>query len=263
MGKNWFQNAELDGSAFELEGGPIGVLLLHGLTATTTEVRWLAESLHKHGFAVSAPLLPGHNTSPQDLNHRTWQEWVDCAEQAYQYLVRQKTVVFVGGESTGALLSLWLAAKYPRLDGLLLFAPALIIPGINRTRWYSWIKPYRKKKQGTRTMPWKGYTVNPLRAIYQLSLLQQAVRPLLGQVHQPAIIFQGMLDKTIDPISAQVVYDEIQSEKKSLYWMEDSTHCVLIDQEFDIVEQRCLAFLKSILTKEGQSTTLGVKLDYN
>jgi esterase/lipase len=38
----------------------LGVLVLHGLGSTVQSVRPLAEGLAERGFAVSAPLLPGH-----------------------------------------------------------------------------------------------------------------------------------------------------------------------------------------------------------
>ena len=49
---------KLDGSSFLLPGGPTGILLLHGFTATTVEMRYLAEELHRRGYTVSAPCCP-------------------------------------------------------------------------------------------------------------------------------------------------------------------------------------------------------------
>ena len=68
------KNPHLEGDPFFLEGGPSGILLVHGYKASTAEVRPLAESLHACGHTVSAPLLPGHNTHPLDANRFTWKD---------------------------------------------------------------------------------------------------------------------------------------------------------------------------------------------
>ena len=119
------RNPHLEGTPFYWEAGSTGVLLCHGFTATTAEVRLLAGSLHVHGYTVAAPLLPGHGTTPQDCNRFTWQDWYASVEQTYLQLVEGCQRVVIGGESTGALLVLYLAAKYPEVAGILCYAPAL------------------------------------------------------------------------------------------------------------------------------------------
>ena len=61
MALQYLHNPDLAGETFYWESGKVGVLLVHGFTATTTEVRLLAQCLHAEGYTISAPLLPGHN----------------------------------------------------------------------------------------------------------------------------------------------------------------------------------------------------------
>jgi carboxylesterase len=96
-------NPKLEGSPFYWAGGPQGILFIHGFSATTAEVRPLARVLHASGYTVAGPLLPGHFTNPQDLNHVRWQEWIAACEEMYQQLSWQCNLIVVGGESTGAL----------------------------------------------------------------------------------------------------------------------------------------------------------------
>jgi hypothetical protein len=95
-----------DPSPFRLEGGPVGLLLVHGFTGSPGEVRPTAEELHRRGLTIHAPLLPGHGTTPQDLNTRLWQEWADAVTEAYERLRGRCEVAFLGGLSMGSLLSL-------------------------------------------------------------------------------------------------------------------------------------------------------------
>ena len=67
MEQQMILNPHLEGDSFFWEGGEVGILLIHGFTATTAEVRPLAEFLHKNGYTVAGPLLPGHYTKPDDL----------------------------------------------------------------------------------------------------------------------------------------------------------------------------------------------------
>ena len=79
-------NPHLSGESFLWQAGPVGVLLVHGFTATTAEIQPLAETLYSAGYTVSGPLLPGHGSSPEQLNKTKWQEWVQAVEQAYTQL---------------------------------------------------------------------------------------------------------------------------------------------------------------------------------
>ncbi len=49
------RQSHLDPSGFDLPGGPVGVLLIHGFTGAPTEMRLMAEYLHARGMTVSAP----------------------------------------------------------------------------------------------------------------------------------------------------------------------------------------------------------------
>ena len=68
------KNPHMEGDSFLWEAGPVGIVLSHGFTATTTEVRLLAKALHEKGYTVAGPLLPGHGTRYQDMNRCRWQD---------------------------------------------------------------------------------------------------------------------------------------------------------------------------------------------
>jgi carboxylesterase len=106
-------NQHLPGTSFFWEGGSTGILLSHGYTATTAEVRPVAQLLHTRGFTVAGPLLPGHGTDPLEMIRYRWQDWAVALEQSYRELAQRCDTVFIGGESMGGLLSLYLANKYP------------------------------------------------------------------------------------------------------------------------------------------------------
>jgi carboxylesterase len=244
-------NPHLEGDPFFLEGsGQTGVLLIHGLTATTTEVRRLGRSLNRAGFSVSAPLLPGHGETPAALNRTRWQDWYDATQQAYQNLAGRCARVVVGGESTGGLLALLLAARNPQIDGVLAYAPALLLPlsrlQVLTLNLFAPFVPSLPKKHILEDKTWQGYKVNPLKGILQLRKLQKVVREELGNIQQPLLLLQGRMDKTIDLRSAEAVYNAVGSTVKELHWLEKSDHCLLLDCEVHEATRLTMSFLYKV-----------------
>lgn len=227
-----FEHPELDGRTFFLEGNHLGVLLIHGFTATTVEVRWLADYLHKKGFTVSAPLLPGHGTTPNDLNKRKYSEWIKCVEEAFDSLKKTCSTVIIGGESMGAVLSLYLAEKHPEIKALLLYSPAIKISTLKFSKYLKYLRPIIQKNNYDDIMPWQSYTVYPLFAASEFSLLQKVVVQNLFHIQQPIIIFHGAYDKTIDTDSSDIILSSVSSLIKIKHIMPNSGHVILLDKEF-------------------------------
>jgi pimeloyl-ACP methyl ester carboxylesterase len=100
-------------------GGPVGVLLIHGLGGTPVELKVVARGLHKAGFTVHCCQLAGHCGTEEDLLATDWHDWFKSVEDALETLRGQCTSVVVGGLSMGAVMALHLAAKHPdKLAGL-------------------------------------------------------------------------------------------------------------------------------------------------
>ena len=248
------RNPHLEGEAFFWEGGPTGVLLCHGFTATTAEVRLLAHSLNEQGYTVSGPLLPGHGTTPEDCNAHTWQEWYASVEQAYLQLTSRCRRVIVGGESTGTLLVLRLASLHQEVAAILCYAPALKLK-LNRGKIFllSMCVPFLTsipKPPPVDDNPWQGYAVEPLKGARELLRLQKVIYPLLPHIQQPILILHGRLDPTVHQQSPQVIYEKVRSSIKELHWLENSTHCVILDKERHLAAQLTLDFLSRLLNTQ-------------
>lgn len=247
------RNPHLEGASFYWQAGSTGVLLCHGFTATTAEVRLLAHALLAKGYSVAGPLLPGHGTTPQDCNRYTWKDWALSLDQAYQQLAARCTTVVVGGESTGALLALNLANDHPEVAAILCYAPALRLK-LARSKVFllTFLVPFLTsipKPPSIDDNPWQGYSEQPLKGARQLLSLQKAVLPFLPQINQPILIMQGRLDPTVDPAGPQTIYDQVGSSVKVLHWLENSTHCVILDKERDQAASLTIEFLQRVLNQ--------------
>lgn len=244
-------NPHLPGNSFFWPGGPVGVLLSHGYTATTAEVRLLASHLHQQGYTISGPLLPGHGVDPQTLNRCRWQDWVKAISEAYDHLAARCERVFVGGESMGALLALYLAGEQPEIAGILTYAPALRVPRMTTLKAHL-VAPFIRTTP-KRTLhydadgKWQGYKVNPIPAFLQLTSLQRQVHRRLAQIRQPLLVVQGRLDRAVDLVGVGILYREIGSSLKELHWLEYTGHLVLLDHEIEQVTSLTLRFMERCL----------------
>jgi carboxylesterase len=111
----------------ELTGGRrVGVLLSHGFTGQPASMRPWAEALAAEGYAVELPRLPGHGTTWQELNTRTWEDWYAELGLAFDRLRATTDAVVVGGLSMGGALVLRLAAdRADEVAGVMVVNPAV------------------------------------------------------------------------------------------------------------------------------------------
>lgn len=238
------KNPQLEGDDFFWKGNSTGFLLIHGFTATTAEIRLIAEKLHADGFTTSGVLLPGHGTQPEELNRTPWRMWLEKVKRSYESLLRHCDRVFIIAESMGALLAIDLAAQHHEIAGLLLFAPAIKVRKLWLARFIAPFKAYLEKYGKDDGLPWKGYLVYPVKASVEMLKLQQFTRKQLKRVTQPALIFTAEYDHTITLDAAQIVFDGLGSKSKGIVHMTNSGHCILLDKELDLVHQDITGFVK-------------------
>ena len=241
-------NPHLDGDAFFLEGGKTGIFLSHGYSATTAEVRLVAEKFHSAGYTVGAPLLPGHGTTPDDLNQVKWQDWVRAGEAELEKLFGVCEQVWVAGESMGGVLALHLASKYPQVAGVILFAPAIRLTMSFMDKIKLQLGSYfiseipRDSLDGSAL--WQGYPGVPLKGAVELLRFQKATIKELAKIKQPVIIFQGRNDLTVVLEAGEIILKGISSKVKERHWMEISSHAIVLDEEHEEVAKISMQFIE-------------------
>ncbi|NCP88179.1 MAG: hypothetical protein CO094_08290 [Anaerolineae bacterium CG_4_9_14_3_um_filter_57_17] len=243
-------NPQLEGDSFFWKSGPVGVFLSHGYTATTAEIRPLAEKFHQRGYTVAAPLLPGHGTQPADLNHVTWQEWVRAGQETLDRLTAHCERVFVGGESMGGLVALYLASQNPAVAGILLYAPAirLTMSAADRLKLFlgaPFIEQVPRESLDGKDA-WQGYPGLPLRGALELLRFQAATRSRLANIAQPILIFQGRLDTTVAPEAGKIIFEGVKSSIKEHHWLENSNHAIPLGPECEQVAKMSIQFIEKL-----------------
>ena len=248
----------LDPAPFFLEGGPIGVLLVHGFTGSPPEMRLVGDYLHERGLTVSAPLLPGHGTTVEQMNRCRWSDWTDHAERALADLRSRCETVFIGGLSMGSLITVYLAARHdPR--GAILYSPPVKVaePLIWLTPALKYLIPtWAKSDESDYADPaaerhtWS-YEENPTFAAHELLKLKRRVQQLLPELTSPVLIIYSTGDQVIAPDSAQYTYRRAGSRDKALVTLHDSGHVITVDRQWEIVAEKTHAFVQAHAAAEG------------
>jgi len=226
--------------------GRRAVLLIHGFSSSPREMLPLAHELVKLNLTVYGVRLPGHGTTPQDLAERKAEEWLSACKRGYIELVKHGFSVSAGGLSTGALLTLKLALRYP-LEKQVLLAPFLKLqhPLAAAARLLSLIIPYQQKELQPDEVPFY-YARRPLKGIAQINRLRWQLARELDRITTPTLVLASEGDKTIAEGTAADLYTKLGSKDKSfhLYGM-DVPHVLTSPQnpEQPDVLKRCCDFL--------------------
>ncbi len=238
---------------------PLGVLVIHGFTATLDSVKLLSLSLLELGIPLSVPLLTGHGaSSPEALRGVKWERWMADAEEALHKLSLEADQIIVIGHSMGALLSLNLAVMYrEKIDCLVLATPAIKLVSVfapGRPLHFAApllgkiIRNWELKSDASEAacatcIP--HYSWVPTDAIISLFDLIKKSTKLLDRITVPVLIIHSRKELTVRPESAIMLYDGIATSpsEKSLIWLEHSGHQLFCDCEREKAVQTIIDYL--------------------
>ena len=237
-----------------------GVLLLHGFTGTPDSMRPVANKLIHSGFTISAPLLAGHGTTPENLARTDWTTWFHSAQKAYMELHQKCSKIFVAGLSMGALLALKLAIDYPQSTVAIgcLATPLHLKSKISRLLPFIRHTPLRHlwKYQPKFSVDVKDpeakenfWNINlmPLSCIYSLQDLQKLIHDSLPKVQTPILLIHSRHDSTSAYESMNEVAVKVSSTITETVTLENSYHIVTLDFDKELVAQKVTDFFGRFL----------------
>lgn len=242
--------------AFHADGGPVGVLLIHGFTGSPASMREWAEQLAAAGYTVAVPRLPGHGTVWQELNVAGWQDWYYCIEAEYLALRERCDQVFVAGMSMGGSLALRLAEQQPDVAGLMLVNPALgAVDQVARVSGLlKYVLPSVASVGNDIKLPGVdegAYATTPVAGVHQLFKLWADVRSCLDLVTCPIILFRSSIDHVVPGSSSDAIVRLVSSLSITEIVLENSYHVATLDYDKQIIFERSLAFLDALTGAEA------------
>ena len=254
-------------------GNRTGILLIHGLTGTPSEMRDVARGLNNAGYTVHCVQLAGHCGNVDDLIATGWRDWYQSVIDAAENLRREVDNLFVGGLSMGAVLALKYASDYP-VSGVLVYgatfradgwsvptlprvAASLLLPvatwlGIGRRRMVNEAEPYgirneTLRRRIARTMlsgdsAGAGLPGNPWPSLNEMFQLSRNVRRSLWKVVAPCLILHAKDDDVAHHRNGKLVRDRV-SGPAELVLLENSYHMITIDNDRGELLARSLTFV--------------------
>jgi carboxylesterase len=260
------------------------VILVHGLTGTPNEMKYLATYLNKSGYTVVCPKLANHDQSIWVLKNTSWQEIYGSVRDV---LVKGELKdfdgpIFVSGLSMGALLALLLADEFKdRISGAACLAPTLFYDGWNTPfaniffpfaytpiRYIAYFKespPYGIKNEIIQQRIHKyyatarlddvegaaqyGYPYFPVTLLHQLQLLVKHLEKKLPGMAFPIQLIQAKDDDVASVKNSKFIYDRVRSEIKEMILLYNSYHVITADQERATVAEKVTEFFDRLRKK--------------
>nr|WP_283163469.1 alpha/beta fold hydrolase [Sporolactobacillus mangiferae] len=234
-----------------MESGARAVLLLHGFTGNSVDVRQLGRYLNKHGYTCCGPVYSGHGGPAEELLDVGPEDWWRDICAAVDLLRSSGHSEFaVCGLSLGGVFSLKCGYTFSVKGIVPMCAPSKpvlrerLIAGItNYARTY---KRYQGKSEEETAAELTGLKQRAPTVLQRLAGLVDEVRSHCHSITVPTFIVQARKDEMIETSSAQYFFNTIQSADKQLKWYENSTHVITLGTEKVQLHQDIYAFLESL-----------------
>ncbi|GMV93496.1 MAG: carboxylesterase [Candidatus Hydrogenedentota bacterium] len=237
-------------------------LFVHGYAGCGNNFRDVPDRLAEEGWRVRVLLLPGHGTSPRDLEHISADTLIDTVVAEAETLREEHGKVILVGHSMGSALST-IAASQTKVDGLVLGGAYF---GVTH-RWYYGLRPETWTVIGSRLVRWvyKGdlflqvddrsvkddiicYTWLPTQSGVMLNDLGRRVRApeVLNNVNCPVLMLHSHGDVAASPEAAERAFEGMAATDKELVWLPNSNHHIYWDYDRDQVEREIAKFAVSV-----------------
>jgi len=239
------------------EGGPVGVVVLHGFTGNPQSVRPLAGAFVTAGFAVEMPLLPGHGTSVEDMVPTRWSDWSSAAEAAYQDIAGRCEQVFVAGLSMGGSLAIWLAETRPDIAGIVVINPLVDPPAPGFRDMLSGMLeegevsvPAIGSDIALQGAPESSYDASPIEPMLSMFEGVDEVAARLGELRCPVLLLSSRTDHVVPPDSGDLLAASVGGPLERV-WLERSFHVATLDHDAAEVRDRAVEFVNKLVVLHG------------
>lgn len=238
---------------FYFKASEVGVLLVHGFTASPTETLPLGKFLYRKGYSVHGVRLAGHGTNYLELSKYTWQDWYQSVETGYFYLKDRCQTVIPIGVSLGAILCLYLAHHHQEsIPKLCLLAPPFAL----RSRLVGLAPLLRIFKKfsykGEETLKYfkdhslYSYMYRPTDSIIQLTHFLKHVRRQPIHIRSPTLIAFGAIDNMISiPAIMEARGKNFSSDAEvEILELLESGHIITVEPDSEELFQAIEKFIK-------------------
>lgn len=236
---------------FTFKAGPRAVLLLHGFTGNSADVRMLGRYLEKQGYTCHAPQYKGHGVPPEELVHTGPEDWWQDVQNGYQYLKDEGyEEIAVAGLSLGGVFSLKLGYTVP-IKGIISMCTPMYLK--SEETMYQGVLQYARdfkkfegKSEEQIEEEMKEFAQSPMKTLKALRELMADVRNNVDMIYAPLFVVQAENDHMINPDSANIIYNEAESNHKEIKWYKNGNHAITLGPEKETLHEDVHRFLESL-----------------
>ena len=236
-----------------------GVLLVHGLTGAPAEMMFVGKQLHKRGFTVYAPTLPGHCQDKISLVRTRFEDWLDGLRESLHDFRKTVEEVHAAGICVGGALALYLTHRESTLlKKVVIYSATLNYDGWNVPFYYSWAPygipllvklPFLKRLGFSETAPYgikservrkavmgDGASIEgvgpsfPMGALYENYRLNKALEKALPSLQTPTLLIHAREDDVSHPRNADRI-QKLHGGRCDIVLLENSYHMLHVDKE--------------------------------
>ncbi|MBE9504561.1 MAG: alpha/beta fold hydrolase [Proteobacteria bacterium] len=225
----------------------IGVLLIHGFSASPAEMKVLGDYLFEKGYEVFAVRLPGHGTSPADLKERDREEWIKEVKLGITLMKHHCNKLFIVGNSMGAIAGLIaMETSAAEISGYVAIAPAFRITDRRialvsyvdaaqklyqlfadlKTEW-----PYQSSRPEN---PHINYCSLPYHGLYELYQITKEAPGVTEQLTIPTLFIQAEREYTVDPVATYEAFEKVPAKDKTLLKIDETRHVLTLDSSLPV-----------------------------
>ena len=226
--------------------GDRAVLMLHGFGDTPQTLEYLAAYVHARGWAVRAPLLPGHGRTLDAFAASRAPQWIDFARAELEALRARYSTVAVVGLSMGGSLATILASECSDVQALVLLAPYLSMPTRLRRAAQAHhalgaVVPYlrgageRSIRDPAEVARNLAYGFLTPRLVFELARVVERARAAAPKVASPTLVVQSRQDNRIPPDAAERAFALFTARERRLMWTEGNGHIITVDYGRDAI----------------------------
>lgn len=236
---------------FSAEGGPTGVLVLHGFTGNPSSMRAMAEAFAAAGHAVELPRLPGHGTTVEDMLPTTWADWSAAAEATLVDLASRTERVVVAGLSMGGSLTCWLATRHPDLPGIICVNPAVAPRPDMLELVNAMVAAGETLMDGIGSdvadpdVAESAYPQTPLPPLVSMFEVADPIVAELGRITCPLLLFTSPQDHVVPPTDSDLLAASVSGPVERVS-CDRSYHVATIDYDQQLIIDRSLEFIARV-----------------
>ncbi len=228
-----------------------GVLLVHGLNGSTSDMAELQGILEAQGIVTKNMILPGHGQRVRDLFAVGWEDWAQAVRLELNLLKEQCGLLFLVGHSLGGALALHIAAHEEIAGVVSMCAPlyfhAWLKPAISLAKYILPFLPNIQEDvrdpEAHRHYKRDVYRWMPVRPVESMMRYLPQLRAELPHVTAPALIITSIHDHVVPARDGREIYRLIGSHEKHLVTLHHSYHVIMKDHDREEVFDKTMAFV--------------------